>query len=116
MSGNISNVASNATETHAVDCKGKDSGLDVCWPAWVNIGVPILVSIAFVIVLVVMFIVWPKEPPVNDDDDKCTVGKLSRKSERRKCVPIDATCCGKKENHLTETYAWTPVYYYQTSV
>lgn len=86
MPENISNITSNATETRALDCKGEDSGRDICWPAWVNIGVPILVSIAFVLVLVVMFVVWPKEPPPDDDDNENnerTVKKPSRKAENK---------------------------------
>jgi hypothetical protein len=52
-----------------LDCNGKDSGSEDCWPGWVNIGVPVMISITFLLVLIIMFMVWPKRPPSSDEDE-----------------------------------------------
>lgn len=61
--------------SEALDCNGKDSGKEECWPAWVNIGVPVMISIAFILVLLIMFMVWPKKSPssVQEEDGQVFV-------------------------------------------
>jgi hypothetical protein len=56
-----------------LDCSGADSGREECWPTWVNIGVPIIMSIAFLVVLAIMFFVWPKRPQRSDEEHPAPV-------------------------------------------
>lgn len=44
-----------------LDCYGEDSGESDCWPGWVNIGVPVFMSISFVAILLIMFVFWPQQ-------------------------------------------------------
>lgn len=60
-------MSSEVTQT--LDCSGKDSGREECWPKWVNIGVPVMVSVAFLLVLLIMFVVWPKKPQEEEEEE-----------------------------------------------
>lgn len=54
----------------ALDCNGVDSGREECWPPWVNIGVPVMMSIAFILILLIIFMVWPKKLPSSDEEEE----------------------------------------------
>ncbi|ESO08791.1 hypothetical protein HELRODRAFT_168697 [Helobdella robusta] len=80
------------TTKKPLDCSGNDSGKNECWSNWLNIGVPILMSVTFVLVLLIMFVCWPKH------DIKSANPDLEANGDTKKLADTF-----KEDNHNGET-------------
>jgi len=47
------------TTSKPLQCSGEDSAHAECWPHWVNVSVPIICVLVWLVVLVIMFVTWP---------------------------------------------------------